>query len=123
VVHDDKSGDLLEYCHLLKHPKYKDVWSKLFGKEILCLATTTETIAFMAKQDIPQARCRDITYGRIVCNYHPEKKDPHRMCITMGGNLINYLDDCGQTVEHQLRTYSPSNFYSTASSPHPMQSS
>jgi hypothetical protein len=31
---NDKTGDLLEYCHLLKHPKYKDIWSKLFGKEI-----------------------------------------------------------------------------------------
>ncbi len=49
----------------------------------------------MAKQDIPQARCRDITYGRIVCNYRPEKKDPHRTGITMGENLINYPNNCG----------------------------
>jgi hypothetical protein len=27
AVLDDKTGDLLEYRHLLKHPKYKDVWS------------------------------------------------------------------------------------------------
>ena len=27
AVLDNKTGDLLEYCHLLKHPKYKDVWS------------------------------------------------------------------------------------------------
>jgi hypothetical protein len=31
---DDETGDLLEYCHLLKHPKYKDVWTRYFGKEI-----------------------------------------------------------------------------------------
>jgi hypothetical protein len=31
---DDETGDLLEYFHLLKHPKYKDVWSKSFGKKI-----------------------------------------------------------------------------------------
>jgi hypothetical protein len=31
AVLDDKTGDLLEYRHLLKHPKYKDVWSKSFG--------------------------------------------------------------------------------------------
>jgi hypothetical protein len=49
----------------------------------------------MAKQDIPQARHRDITYGRIVCNYCPKKKDPHCMHIRMGGNLISYLDVCG----------------------------
>ncbi len=34
AVLDNETGDLLEYCHLLKHPKYKDVWSKSFGKEI-----------------------------------------------------------------------------------------
>ncbi len=47
---DDKTGDLLEYRHLLKHPKYKDVWSQSFGKEIWRLATATETIAFLTKQ-------------------------------------------------------------------------
>jgi hypothetical protein len=31
-VLDDKTEDLLEYQHLLKHPKYKDVWSQSFGK-------------------------------------------------------------------------------------------
>ena len=49
----------------------------------------------MAKQQIPQARRKDITYRRIVCNYHSEKKDPYRTRITMGGNLINYPDNCG----------------------------
>jgi hypothetical protein len=94
AVLDNKTEDLLEYQHLLKHPKYKDFWSKSIGKEIWCLATTTKTIAFRAKQEIPQAQRQDITYGRIICNYWPEKKDPHCMHIMMGGNLINYPDDC-----------------------------
>ena len=34
AVHDEETGDLLEYRHLLKHPKYKDIWSKSFGTEI-----------------------------------------------------------------------------------------
>jgi hypothetical protein len=55
AVLDDETGDLLKYCHLLKHPKYKGVWSNSFGKEIQRLATTTKTIAFMAKEEIPQA--------------------------------------------------------------------
>jgi hypothetical protein len=38
-VLDDKTGDLLEYCHLMKHPKYKDVWTKSFSTEIQPLAT------------------------------------------------------------------------------------
>ena len=55
AILDDKTGNLLEYHHLLKHPKYKDVWSNSLGKEIWCLATATETVAFMATQEIPQA--------------------------------------------------------------------
>jgi hypothetical protein len=66
-----------------------------FGKEIRHLATTTKTIAFMSKQQIPQAQRKDITYGRIVCTYHLEKKDPYRTRITMSGNLVNYPHDCG----------------------------
>jgi hypothetical protein len=49
----------------------------------------------MEKQQIPQARCKDITYGWIVCVYHLEMKDPYRTRITMGRNLVNYPDDCG----------------------------
>ncbi len=44
AVLDEETGNLLEYRHLLKHPKYKDIWSKSFGTEIRRLATTTETI-------------------------------------------------------------------------------
>jgi hypothetical protein len=95
LVLDDKTGNLLEYWHLLKHPKYKDVWSQSFGKEIRHLAMATETIAFLTKQQILQSQCKDIMYGRIVYAYHSEKKDPYRTCITMGRNLINYPDDCG----------------------------
>jgi hypothetical protein len=56
----------------------------------------------MAKQDIPQARCRDITYRQIVCNYYPNKKDPHHTCITMGGNLINHPNNCGTLTANIL---------------------
>jgi len=95
AILDEETGDLLEYRHLLKHPKYKDIWSKPFGTEIRRLAATTETIEFMSKSMIPQNRRKDITYGRIVCDYRSEKKDSHRTRITMGGDLINYPDDCG----------------------------
>ncbi len=33
---------------------------------------------------------RTVTYARIVVDYRPQKKDPNRVCITAGGNLINY---------------------------------
>ena len=94
MVLDDETGDLLEYRHLLKHSKYKDLWSLSFGKEIRQLAIATKTIAFLTKQQTPRERRNDITYGRIVCAYHTEKNDPYRTRITMGGNLINYPGDC-----------------------------
>ena len=31
-----------------------------------------------------------VTYARIVVDYRPQKKDPNRVRITAGGNLINY---------------------------------
>jgi hypothetical protein len=45
AVLNDNTGDLLEYCHLMKHPKHKDTWTASFSKEIRRLATTTETIS------------------------------------------------------------------------------
>jgi hypothetical protein len=69
AVLDNDTGDLLEYRHLIKHPKLKDIWSQSFGKEIGCLATMTETIFFVNKQEIPKDRQGDVTYGRIVCVY------------------------------------------------------
>ncbi len=61
AVLDNDTGDLLEYRYLIKHPKYKDTWSKSFGKEIRRLATVTETIFFINKTKIPKDRKGDKT--------------------------------------------------------------
>jgi hypothetical protein len=53
AILDEETGDLLEYPHLMKHPKYKDTWLKSFGTEICRLVTTTETIFFKSKDEIP----------------------------------------------------------------------
>jgi hypothetical protein len=111
AVLDDKTGGSQEYCHLIvKHPKHKTMWRKLFGMEIQRLATTTETIVFIDKKEIPKDRKGNITYGRICCNYCKQKKDLYCTCITMGGNLINYPGNCGTPTA----TYSPSSYFSTA---------
>ena len=34
-----------------------------------------------------------MTYARIVCSVRPEKADPNRVRITIGGNRINYPGD------------------------------
>jgi hypothetical protein len=94
AVMDNDTGNLLEYRHLLQNPKYRDTWSKSFGNKIRHLATTTETIFFINKHEIPIERKGDVTYGRIVCIQRDGKKDKFRTRITMGGN-INYPGDCG----------------------------
>ena len=43
---------------------------------------------------MPTERWKDITYGRVVVNYRPEKSDPYRTRLTVGGNLIVYPSDC-----------------------------
>jgi hypothetical protein len=102
AVLDNETGDLLEYRHLMKHPKYKDVWTKSFGTEIRRLATNTETIFFVKKDKIPNNRKGNETYARIVCVYCDGKKDKYRTCITMGGNLVNYPGDCGTPTANLL---------------------
>jgi hypothetical protein len=94
AVLDNKTGNLLEYWHLLKHPKYKEVWSKSFGTKMQRLITTSKTIFSIKKGDIPEDWRCNIIYGQICCNYHSKKKDPYQTRITMGGNLINYPSNC-----------------------------
>ena len=43
-----------------------------------------------------------MTYGRIVVNYRPEKSDPNRVRLTVGGNCINYPGDCGTPTADML---------------------
>ncbi len=62
-VLDDKTGDLIEYCHLMKHPKYKNMWTKSFGTEIRRLATMMETIFFIKKDNIPKEHKGNKTYA------------------------------------------------------------
>ena len=38
---------------------------------------------------------KDITYGRVVVNYRPEKINPYRACLTVGGKLVMYPRNCG----------------------------
>jgi hypothetical protein len=108
VMHED-TGELLEYRQLVKIPKYRDKWSQAFGKEIGRLAQGLEGVVegtntwfFMPYEDIPEDRRKDVTYARICVNERPEKADPNRCRITLGGNLINYPGDVGTRTADML---------------------
>ncbi len=51
----------------------------------------TNTIYFLSHADICNIPSnRTVTYTRIVINHCPQKEDPNRVRITVGGNLIDY---------------------------------
>ena len=102
AVLDGTTGNLLEYRHLIKDPRYKEIWGQAFADEIGRLAQGrkggvegTNTLFFINKHEVPPDRRGDVTYDRICCNVRPEKDNPHRVRLTMGGNLINYPGDVG----------------------------
>ena len=101
----------------MNHPKYKEVWGTSYGNEIGRLfqgmpgrVKGTDTCFFINKNDIPKDRAKDCTYGRIVTSYRAGKAEPNRTRLTVGGDRINYPDDCGTptadllTVKHLLNS-------------------
>ena len=45
---------------------------------------------FRKYQDIPADRRKDVTYGQVVVDYRPQKEDPNRTRLTVGGDRIKY---------------------------------
>ena len=64
---DDKTGEALEYRHLIKHPKYKDVWETSLANKFGRLAQGirkipgTNTIFFILKSEISKDRLKEVT--------------------------------------------------------------
>ena len=86
VVLDDDTGELMEYRHLMKKQKVSHPLRELLRQEIGRLAqgmpgqvTGTNKIFFVNKKGVPADRWRDVTYGRVVVNFRPEK----------GGSILN----------------------------------
>ncbi len=76
-----------------------EIWQTAFGKDFGGMAQGdnkmgqkgTDAIFLMNHAEILLIPAdRTITYARGVIDFCPQKADPHRICITAGGNLINY---------------------------------
>ena len=101
AIFDDESGQMLKYQKLLAHPKYKEVWSHSSANEFRWLVQGvgsriqgTNTIFFVNKCDVPLKRRKDITYGKFVCEYKPNKTEKECTRFTIDGDKINYPGDC-----------------------------
>ena len=97
VVHPITQETITKYEKLAKDPLMKDTWTKAMAKELGRLAQGfestkgTETVFFMSHDEIKRIpKDRTVTYARIVVDYRPQKEDPNRVRITVGGNLIEY---------------------------------
>ena len=91
AVWDYDTGELMEMSHLIKKLKYRELWRKSYGNELGLLeqgmpgrVERTDTIFFIDKQDIPNVRWQDVTYGRVVVNYRPKNQDPKITRLTVG---------------------------------------
>ncbi len=94
AVLNKDTGELMEMRQLLHNPKYSNLWGKSYTKELGCLAQGipgtkgTDTIVFIKYNKIPLDQRRNVTYGKTVVRYWPEKDNPNQMRLTVGGNRI-----------------------------------
>ncbi len=97
------NGELLEYHHLIANQTTRATWQHSYGNEIGQLAqgmpghnTGTNIIVFIKKNQVPQNRAKDVTYGLITCLTRTEKiEKPNQTRLVVGGNRVHYLGDAG----------------------------
>jgi hypothetical protein len=97
VLHPVTSA-VMSYEKLITDPATKATWTRSAANEFGRLAqgvggriTGTDTIKFISMNDVPKNRT--VTYARFVCDYRPQKTEPERTRLTVGGNLIDYPGD------------------------------
>ncbi len=94
AIIDNNTGDVLKYQHLMKMDKHKQVWAHGFANEIGRLfqgirnVPSTDTCFFIPKSLVLAHKCP--TYGRICCNYQPQKEEKHCIRLTVGSDCIGY---------------------------------
>jgi hypothetical protein len=93
VLHPE-TGVAMEYKALSTNPANKTTWVRSFANELGRLAQGvgkrimgTNTIFFIPFARVPTDRT--VTYGRLVCDYRPQKGKAERTRLTVGGILIS----------------------------------
>jgi hypothetical protein len=99
MVHPITGETISSYKKLMHGPATKEIWQRAFGKDFGGMAQGcnktgqkgTNAIFVMTHEEIHNIpKDRIVTYARVVVDFRPPKDDPHCICITAGGNLINY---------------------------------
>jgi hypothetical protein len=92
------TGKPMPYEQLMKDPLTKAIWLRAMTTELARLAhgmdgiaDGTDTIFCLSHEEIHNMPSnRTVTYARIVVDYRPQRQDPNRVRVTIGGNLIKY---------------------------------
>ena len=58
-----------------------------------------DTIFFMDYDNIPIECRKDITYTRIVVYYCPQNYEPNHTRLSVGGDIIEYLEDVSTPID------------------------
>jgi hypothetical protein len=96
VIHP-VTGKEMEYMALMKKPHLQPLWKRGFGNECGRLfqgirdIPGTDTCFFISLTNVPKDK--NITYGKIVCNYKPHKKEKERVWLTVVGDRLDYSGD------------------------------
>ena len=97
VVHPVTKETITKYQKLIDEPLLRETWMKAMCIELGRLSQGygdtkgTNTIKYLSLEEIKGIPGdRTVTYARIVVDYRPQKEDPNRVRITVGGNLIDY---------------------------------
>jgi hypothetical protein len=94
AIIDSITGNVLEYCHLIKSDSHPTIWQHSFANKLGHLfqgihdIKGTNTCFFICKQQMPHHK--GATYGWICYNYCPQKDEPHCTPLTIGGDQITY---------------------------------
>jgi hypothetical protein len=103
VIHP-VTGKEMEYSALMKDPRLQPLWTRRFGNKCGRLfqgirdIPGTDTCFFIELKNIPKDR--NITYGKIVCDYKPHKQEKERVRLTVVGNrLDNSVDVTTSTAD------------------------
>jgi hypothetical protein len=96
------TGKEMKYAALMKDPHLLPLWTQGFGNECgrLFQGTRdipgTDTSFFIKLTTIPKDR--NITHGKIVCDYKPHKKEKERVLLAVGGDILDYSGDVATSI-------------------------
>jgi hypothetical protein len=96
VIHP-VTGKEMEYSALMKNPRLQPLWTLGFGNACGRLfqgirdVPETDTCFFTTMKNIPNDI--KITYGKIVCDNKPHKKEKECVRLTAGGDILDYSGD------------------------------